>query len=201
MSEIVPNIITTTEAMHLLPFIDGESHYGRAVKKDLAALHLPNGTVTARLRRLTDMGMLEPTYRFRKREYLTITRLGATSLSEHVVSIDEVGQTSWFFARPIGRISVGKQPTTNTGKYFSIEQMKSRIPDAVFPLLAEVAKLRSQNLDDLLDDAQHLLPADLRTDLFKEKPEPAQIIDLTADAINATVGFSTDSDGLNIWTT
>jgi hypothetical protein len=79
--------------------------------------------------------------------------------------------------------------------------MKSRIPDAVFPLLAEVAKLRSQNLDDLLDDAQHMLPPNLRSDLFKVKPEPAQIIDLTADAINATVGFSTDSDGLNIWTT
>ena len=58
MSEPTQPNITNTEAMHLLPFIDDESHYGREVIKDLAALHLPNGTVSPRLRRLTDLGML-----------------------------------------------------------------------------------------------------------------------------------------------
>jgi hypothetical protein len=196
----LPNI-TNTEAMHLLPFIDCESHYGKEVENELAALHLPNGTVSPRLRRLIDMGMLEPTHRSRKREYLAITKLGAASLSEYVVPIDEIGQTSWFFARAIGRISVRKQTTTNTGEYFSIGQMKSRIPDAVFPLLTEVAGLRGQNLDDLLVDAQHLLSADLRSDLFKGKPESAKVIDLTTVAVNVATDYSASSDGLDIWTT
>ena len=79
--------------------------------------------------------------------------------------------------------------------------MKSRIPDAVFPLLAEVAGLRGQNLDELLDNAQHLLSADLRSDLFKVKPESAKVIDLTSVAVNAATDYSASSDGLNIWTT